>query len=285
MNSEIVYSYSKPIILSEESLIALVDDVVNEISIHAPLTIEGVCSMTISIHGIVYNNKIVFALDYDVINETTLNDLTHRYSFPIHFSNEANMSALAEYSYIYNNSPNSIVSLNIHEKVNTGVICHNKILHGSRGFSGEYGHNILYPNGKKCECGNKGCVEAYCSEKALLEEYCIAKNIDSASLKMLSSDFYIKDPTSEKILQGFCFNIAIVINNIATSIDPDLIILNGPIFDEFPTIFSVIEEELNQILSSEINMKKSTLKDNSVLKGGIINSIMCYLNIANFYFD
>ncbi len=34
-------------------------------------------------------------------------------------------------------------------------------------MSGEIGHTIIMPNGKLCPCGNRGCLEQYCSEKGI----------------------------------------------------------------------------------------------------------------------
>ena len=37
--------------------------------------------------------------------------------------------------------------------------------------AGEFGHTVLYPDGRKCLCGNHGCWEEYASDKALCRLY------------------------------------------------------------------------------------------------------------------
>ena len=39
---------------------------------------------------------------------------------------------------------------------------------GSDGFAGEIGHSCAKHNGRQCGCGNKGCLEMYCSKKGIL---------------------------------------------------------------------------------------------------------------------
>ena len=44
-----------------------------------------------------------------------------------------------------------------------------RLLLGSKGFSGEFGHTSVEIEGKECSCGNRGCVERYASINALLK--------------------------------------------------------------------------------------------------------------------
>ena len=39
---------------------------------------------------------------------------------------------------------------------------------GAQGFAGEVGHVCVEINGRQCGCGNKGCLETYCTEKGLI---------------------------------------------------------------------------------------------------------------------
>jgi glucokinase len=44
-----------------------------------------------------------------------------------------------------------------------GIISNGELVHGCGGNAAELGHIIIYPDGRKCNCGQKGCVEAYAS--------------------------------------------------------------------------------------------------------------------------
>jgi glucokinase len=50
------------------------------------------------------------------------------------------------------------------------VIAHNQVVFGVGGAAGEIGHLIVQPEGPRCTCGNKGCVETLCSGPAIVAE-------------------------------------------------------------------------------------------------------------------
>jgi glucokinase len=53
--------------------------------------------------------------------------------------------------------------------VGGGIITNSKLLYGYNGLAGELGHAILVPQGRKCTCGNSGCLEAYTSIRGIIQ--------------------------------------------------------------------------------------------------------------------
>ncbi len=51
-----------------------------------------------------------------------------------------------------------------------GVIAHDHVVFGLGGAAGEIGHLIVQPDGPRCTCGNRGCVETLCSGPAIVAE-------------------------------------------------------------------------------------------------------------------
>ncbi len=49
----------------------------------------------------------------------------------------------------------------------SGIIANNRILYGHDGFAGELGHLVIEPEGRKCGCGHRGCLEMYVSAKGI----------------------------------------------------------------------------------------------------------------------
>ena len=52
--------------------------------------------------------------------------------------------------------------------VGAGILVNGVLLRGHRGFAGEIGHLVLDPNGRLCDCGNRGCAETYIGQGAVL---------------------------------------------------------------------------------------------------------------------
>jgi len=63
------------------------------------------------------------------------------------------------------------VYASIVEGIGTGVIIDDNVYHGSHGLAGEMGHTTVVHSGLPCNCGNKGCVELYVSNRAIIKSY------------------------------------------------------------------------------------------------------------------
>ncbi|MEK5034682.1 ROK family transcriptional regulator [Paenibacillus sp. FSL R7-0302] len=85
--------------------------------------------------------------------------------YPCVLSNDANAAGLTELwgeQDIHN-----VVYLSLNNSVGGAIIVGNQIYAGQNHRSGEFGHMTILPGGRTCYCGQKGCVDAYCSAKIL----------------------------------------------------------------------------------------------------------------------
>jgi glucokinase len=62
------------------------------------------------------------------------------------------------------------VALVIGAGVGGGIVSGGRLLEGRLGNAGHVGHIVVEPDGRDCPCGGKGCLEAYCSGRAIEEE-------------------------------------------------------------------------------------------------------------------
>jgi predicted NBD/HSP70 family sugar kinase len=99
--------------------------------------------------------------------------LSRGIAIPFYFENNARLAALAERWFTAPGSPpmNHFVFVTTRDGLGTGVIIDGKLLQGPSGQAAEFGHAILYPDGRPCPCGNTGCWEEYASGRALRREY------------------------------------------------------------------------------------------------------------------
>ncbi len=54
--------------------------------------------------------------------------------------------------------------------VGGGIVSRGRLLHGRVGNAGHIGHIVVEPDGRPCQCGGRGCLEAYCSGPAIEAE-------------------------------------------------------------------------------------------------------------------
>lgn len=87
----------------------------------------------------------------------------------VRLANDANAIALGEYRYGAGRGAESMLFVTVSTGVGGGIILDGKLHEGSEGISGEIGHLVVEPNGRLCNCGGHGCVEAVASGPAIAE--------------------------------------------------------------------------------------------------------------------
>lgn len=78
-------------------------------------------------------------------------------------TNDANAAAIGEHKYGVAKRMNNFIEITLGTGVGSGIVIDGKLVYGSDGFAGELGHTCAVKNGRACGCGQKGCLECYCS--------------------------------------------------------------------------------------------------------------------------
>ena len=89
-------------------------------------------------------------------------------NIPVFVGNDANAAASA-CLWKSGNQPGTadLVYIIAGYGIGSGIVSHGRLLTGSLGIAGEIGHTSICYDGPKCECGNRGCLECYCSALVL----------------------------------------------------------------------------------------------------------------------
>ncbi|MBO4427345.1 MAG: ROK family protein [Bacteroidales bacterium] len=83
---------------------------------------------------------------------------------PVSLTNDANAAAVGEMTYGVAKGIKHFIMITLGTGVGSGIVIDGKVLYGSDGFAGELGHTrAVRHNGRLCNCGRSGCLEAYCS--------------------------------------------------------------------------------------------------------------------------
>lgn len=84
-------------------------------------------------------------------------------SLPASLDNDANCATYGEYWQGAGRGASSLVGVTLGTGIGGGVILDGELLHGASGAAGEIGHTTIDFTGRRCACGNYGCLEAYAS--------------------------------------------------------------------------------------------------------------------------
>src|SRR6266852_8588163 len=94
----------------------------------------------------------------------------HATGAKVHLANDADMAGLGEFHHGAGRGTKNMVYITWSTGVGGGLIIDGKLHRGGHGTAGEVGHIIVDPNGPLDNCGQRGCLEAFVSGRAIAEE-------------------------------------------------------------------------------------------------------------------
>ncbi|MHC4476761.1 MAG: ROK family protein [Planctomycetota bacterium] len=89
--------------------------------------------------------------------------VSDRFGKPAVLENDANAACWGEFVLGAGKDVNDMVFFTLGTGIGGGIVSGGKLVHGSADNAAELGHIIIYPDGRLCGCGQRGCVEAYAS--------------------------------------------------------------------------------------------------------------------------
>ncbi|RLK62840.1 ROK family transcriptional regulator [Atopobacter sp. AH10] len=255
----------------------LIHQVVEKLTLKLPPTFHGIVGMTIALQGQILNNKII-STTYSNLEEVDLETLLNaEYSYPVYIENEANLSALGEYTF--SSDLNNLVSISLHSGIGVGIVKDGKLDVGNKGYAGRLGHTILIPNGRVCSCGNKGCLEMYCSTNIIYREIAEAKHLNKINSDIVLHLYNSNDSKVINMIHEYSYYLSIAVNNTIMLYAPDIVVFNSPLTKKIPDIITTIQSHLKNKYTNGIPVISSSIKWNPVLSGAISLSIQKFLNI------
>ena len=206
------------------------------------------------------------------------------FSLPVYVDNDANAAAVGEYHCGAGRSYENVVLLTLGTGVGSGIIIENQVLHGTKGKGGELGHLIIEPKGKKCNCGQTGCLEAYASGTAITKtaktlindpayaDSYLQKHKDELDGTHIFEGAFRKDTLCIKILEEMYFYFSIGIINIMNIFAPEVILIGGGISKQGNFLLNGIRMALSKVTTNRDILdpkfvQLATLKEDAGLIG------------------
>lgn len=242
----------------------------------------GVVGISLGIHGTVQNNQITFTPNYDLAGFPLASELEKHFGIPVHLENEANLSVLAEKTFVENHK--NLIHISIHSGVGAGILLEDALYTGTYGTAGEFGHMIVEPDGILCPCGNHGCLEQYISDPAILHFYKEQLHLTvTPAIDDLVSSYRREEAEALKTIAHFVKYLSCGLNNLWTLFSPECIILNSQLITYLPDLIPLIVQRLPARFLSTCNLRLSTLQDTGVLLGGVRICTGEFLKLKKLY--
>lgn len=198
------------------------------------------------------------------------NEISKAWGIPVFIENDANAAALGENWLGAGKGSKILVCITLGTGVGGGIVMDGNIFHGATGVAGEIGHITIEPNGRKCNCGNNGCLERYVGRQAIEEEMLRLLG-EKGSPKELGALARTNNKNACKIIENIGEKIGIVTADIADFINPEIIVIGGGIAGLGKKLFYAIRAETKKRAfhdaTNKLKIAKSKLGKNAGLIG------------------
>ena len=186
--------------------------------------------------------------------------VSDRFGLPCRITNDANAAAMGEMTYGAAKGMKNFIMITLGTGVGSGIVIDGNVVYGHDGFAGELGHTtaVRGENARPCNCGKKGCLEAYASATGVART---AKEILTSTTKetllrkldvdnITSKDVYDAAEQGDEVAKEiFDFTGTILGQQLADFIAfsaPEAIVLFGGLTKSGDWIKRPIEEAMNK---------------------------------------
>jgi predicted NBD/HSP70 family sugar kinase len=204
-------------------------------------------------------------------------------NLPIFYENGAWLGALAEIWFgKHERPPLNLVFLDVEEGIGAGIIIQGQLYHGSFHGAGEFGHISLHPEGPLCSCGARGCLEAYAADPATVRFYEDRRRSKQGRSEPDLAGITIVDvvaralehePDAVEAIENTAAYLGRGLVPVIYSVNPELIVIGGPIARAWDLIYPVMMRELSQRASrfylDHLSVTPTTLEARPSLVGAI----------------
>ncbi len=181
---------------------------------------------------------------------------------PVFMDNDATVAGLAESVAGVSAGSHSSVFLTLGTGVGGGIVLGGKVWSGFHGVGSEIGHMIIEMDGRECNCGNRGCLERYCSATAIIlsARDAISQHPDTAILSMAEGDpmkinakivfdaAKAGDELALRLFGDYVKALATTIVNIIHVIDPEVIALGGGVSKAGSFLLDAVRAEVDKMV-------------------------------------
>ncbi len=156
--------------------------------------------------------------------------------------------------------------------VGSAVISGGALLRGATGVAGEFGHLKVVPDGgRRCGCGQEGCLEAYAGG-AKLAEWMTEEGLPgrAADLEVLALS---GDVTARRLYDFIASQLSLAVANQVSMLNPAVLVLGGGVLSRSPGLVTHIEAGIarwSTVAARGVRVARAQLGDDSGLVGAAL---------------
>lgn len=183
-----------------------------------------------------------------------------RVGLPSTLDNDANCATVGEWWCGAARGARHVIGVTIGTGIGGGLIIDGKLYHGASDVAGEIGHTTIDSTGRRCKCGNYGCLEAYASGPAIAErarealddgEASLLRDLVDCDLSRLTARFVYEastrgDPIAREVVRDTARFLGAGLANLLNIFNPDVVVLAGGVTDAGDALLEPLRGEIRR---------------------------------------
>ena len=205
---------------------------------------------------------------------------------PVKIDNDVNMMTIGECMHGAGNESHDMICITLGTGVGGGLVLNGKMYRGVDLCAGEIGHMPLFYNGQQCNCGNRGCLERYVGNAAIIRRTQEKLDADPARGKILRSLLNNEtnltpklifeaavegDDISNEIFQETGEYIGSVLAGVVNLLNPQLIVIGGGVAQAgellFKPIINIVKECAMPVATANLKIIPAKLGEDAGIYG------------------
>ena len=179
---------------------------------------------------------------------------------PATLDNDANCATLGEWWCGAAKGGRNVVGLTIGTGIGGGLILDGRLYHGASDVAGELGHTTIDSTGRRCKCGNYGCLEAYASGPNIAErareaigsdETSLLRDLVGGQLELITAQTVYDaatrgDGIAREVVRDTAKFLGIGVANLLNIFNPDVVVIAGGVTQAGDALFEPMRAEVRR---------------------------------------
>ncbi len=208
---------------------------------------------------------------------------------PASLDNDANAATYGEWWMGAGRGVNSLVGVTLGTGIGGGIVLNGELYHGAADAAAEIGHMTIDSTGRKCKCGNYGCLEAYASGPAiaaraveglesgagsiLLE---LAGDVHNVTAETVFEAVVAGDPYATEVINDTAKFLGVGLANVINMLNPEVLVISGGVTRAGDHLFDPLRKEVRRrafrVAEQACRIVPSGLEGTA----GVIGAVACF---------
>jgi glucokinase len=245
-----------------DRMVAMVEEAIAEVTAEAGTTRDAVAGVGIGSPGPLdrKTGTVINTPNLGWRNFPLRDLMANALHLPCTLDNDANCATYGEWWLGAGRGTQTLVGITLGTGIGGGIVLNGEIFHGCSDVAGEIGHMTIDSNGRRCKCGNYGCLEQYASGPAIALR--AVEGLDAGAPSMLidmvggrleditAATVYEAtvsgDPYATEVMKDTARFLGAGIASIINVLNPEMVVIAGGVTRAGEHLFEPLRAEVRR---------------------------------------